>query len=192
MKRNALKRKEKEREQRLDRYLDQERQFRRDQKRWNETMGKPHVGQTVAIWLRPRFYTAVLGTVVPMEERKWETENIRKRFSLNRHDIEYKNIWMIQIHRRDVESDEMGEWYNYRFCGDYAYFLMHKYELGEEWGTDIYVRHLRDQVRPAEYAQLILETYGMGESRAIFFKKRCRRGERCNDKRVGHLLNERH
>lgn len=195
------KREEEERERCLDEYLTRERDFRADQKRWQETMGNPYVGQTVALLLRPRCYRAILGTVVEMEEREWETESTsnetkgRGRFSLDRSDMSGWDVWMIQISRSEVEFCDCLYEYSHRFCGDYVYFLISSCGLGEEWGTDVYVRHLRDRMSSGEYAQLILETYNMGESRAIFFKKTCRRSrsrEGCDDKRVGHVLNEKH
>ena len=101
---------------------------------------------------------------------------------------------MIAISRSKVEFCDYLYEYSHRFCGDYVYFLISSAELGDEWGTDVYVQHLRTQVKDAEYARLILETYSMGERNAIFFKKCCQKEKRksCNDKRVGHILNERH
>lgn len=183
-----------------ERFWAHEQQIRADQKRWEETMGKPYIGQTVALLLRPRCLTAVLGTVVEMKEREWETENTsngistkgRGRFRLDLHDKSSWGVWMIAISRSKVEFCDYLYEYSHRFCGDYVYFLISGVGFGDEWGTDVYVRHLRTQVKDAEYARLILETYSMGERNAIFFKKRCRKGKSCTDKRVGHTLNEKH
>jgi len=187
-------------EEEEERFWAREQQIRADQKRWEETMGKPYIGQTVALLLRPRYLTAVIGTIVEMKEREWETENTsngiatkgRGRFSLDSHDMSAWDVWMIAISRSKVEFCDYLYEYSHRFCGDYVYFLISSAGLGDEWGTDVYVRHLRTQVKDAEYARLILETYSMGEHNAIFFKKRCRKGKSCPDKRVGHILNEKH
>jgi len=193
------KRRAEERERRLDMYIAQERKFRAEQKKWNEMMGRPRVGQTVALLVRG-YYRSVLGTIVETEEKEWETETRvngtfpkgRGRFDLGNADSSPWGVWVVQIPRSEVEGYDSLTEYCHRFCGDCVYFLMSELGLGEEWATDTYVSHLRGQVSADTYARLIFETYSMGESRAIFFKKRCRKGKSCADERVGHLLNEKH
>jgi len=93
-------------------------------------MSKPYIGQTVALLLRPRYLTAVLGTVVEMKEREWETENTSNgiatkgmgRFSLDSHDMSAWDVWMIAISRSKVEFCDYLYEYSHRFCGDYVFF----------------------------------------------------------------------
>jgi len=52
--------------------------------------------------------------------------------------------------------------------------------------TDCFVRHLRED---EDYEEMAMKTYFVARRNIVFPEKRCKYGERCNNKKTGHLIN---
>lgn len=52
--------------------------------------------------------------------------------------------------------------------------------------ADCFVRHLRED---EDYEDLMMKTYFVAQKNLVFPEKRCRYGEGCNNRKVGHLIN---
>jgi len=52
--------------------------------------------------------------------------------------------------------------------------------------TDCFVRHLR---KDEDYEEMVMKTYFVARTNLVFPEKRCKYGERCNNKKVGHSIN---
>ena len=55
--------------------------------------------------------------------------------------------------------------------------------------TDYFVRHLKHD---EDYVRLLTKTYYTARHNMVFPEKSCYHGSRCNNKKVGHLINFRH
>lgn len=78
--------------------------------------------------------------------------------------------------------------------GRYQYLSFNERYLVPKRGVptcyaDVYVRHLRGD---EDYPSLIIKTYAVGRKNVVFPSKKCWHGDRCTNKKVGHLINFSH